>query len=278
MKKMLLAVLFSLMLLFLISNACYAESSHFKTIPTTEQIWMDQENGVMYLANGPAMRNPDGTAKVYDPRNSIYTNVVTFSDIEKACMLNATPQGLGQTTLAFFVDPETMNMYYAMTNLWGNSSYNLMVNPDGTAKKYDYATTSYANINSSIQLLLVDSQTNNMFRYEDASLTLLCDDNGKPRYYHRETTRYFPEKLSVSSTLLLDDNGVIYHNFDGFLYSLQNEDGTQILYDFSMYDSGITKINSNDILVDSETNVMYLQGPQNSICMKTVDGLPKTVE
>lgn len=281
MKKTFSVIVSTLIMLLSMLNICYADSSTYNKIPSSQQIWIDSDNGVMYLPNGPAMRNPDGTPKIYNQQTSIYTNIVTFDDVAKSFDGSLGVQGFKQPSIKFYVDQETMNMYYAIITEFGYSNYNLMMNPDGTAKKYNFNNAYDVSIISSAGKLLVEPQTNIMFWYNNtnSSLTLLYDESAKPRFYNYTNTSYFPTKLSFPETVLVDfENGVIYHNYNGFLYSLQNEDGSQDIYDFSKYNSNINKINTNNIIVDSENNVMYLKGTNNTIYMKDVNGLPKINE
>lgn len=269
MKKINMVLIASLLFFCIILCSCSAQRNtnqeEHKTydlmydlteISSRNWVYVDPENNVMYWYVGhgyggglTTMLNKDATPKLYDEANSMYD--VTFIS----------------SSNWVYVDSETNVMYWYVGHSYGGG-LTIMLEPDGSPKLYDEATSMYdVTFISSSNWVYVDSETNVMYWYVGhgygGGLSIMYEADGSPKLYDKENSIYDVTEISSNNWVYVDtESRVMYwyvgHGYGGGLDIMLKADGSPKRYDKenSIYD--ITEISSSNwVYMDHENNVMY---------------------
>lgn len=269
MKKRTMHLLASLLIVCLLMCACSAERTpipeeqkQFDTmyelteLSSSNWVYVDPENDVMYCYIGhgyggglTAMLNKDATPKLYDEASSMYD--VTFIDSRNWV----------------YVDSETNVMYWYVGHGYGGG-LTIMLEPDGSPKLYDEATSIYdVTFIDSKNWVYVDSETKVMYWYVGhgygGGLSIMLEADGSPKLYDEANSIYDVTEIASRNWVYVDiESRVMYwyvgHGYGGGLDIMLESDGFPKLYDKenSIYD--VTEISSrNWVYIDPENNVMY---------------------
>lgn len=225
-------------------------------ISSRNWVYVDSENNVMYWYAGhgyggglTTMLNKNATPKLYDEATSIYD--VTFISSRNWV----------------YVDSETNVMYWYVGHGYGGG-LTIMLEPDGSPKLYDEATSIYdvTFINSN-NWVYVDSETNVMYWYVGhgygGGLSIMLEADGSPKLYDKENSIYDVTEIISNNWVYVDtESRVMYwyvgHGYGGGLDIMLKADGSPKRYDKenSIYD--VTEISSSNwVYMDPENNVMY---------------------
>lgn len=225
-------------------------------ISSRNWVYVDPENDVMYWYAGhgyggglTVMLNKDATPKLYDEATSIY-------DVTEITSRNWV-----------YVDTETNVMYWYVGHGYGGG-LSIMLEPDGSPKLYDKATSMYDVTEiTSRNWVYVDSETNVMYWYVGhgygGGLSIMFEADGSPKLYDEKTSIYDVTEITSRNWVYVDiESKVMYwyvgHGYGGGLDIMLEADGSPKLYDeeTSIYD--VTEITSrNWVYMDPENNAMY---------------------
>lgn len=255
-RKIAIILMCVLMFTILVSCAEGGETSERLYSISSETIYVDEEEGTMYLyvsgvkkAGLSIMLEPDGKPKIFNAETNTYKYVHNLSSED------------------IYVDEEEGTMYLYVYGV-KKAGLSAMYKADGTPKIYNKDTSIYQRVyNISSESIYVDELEGTMYLFvsgvKKGGLSVMLKADGMPKIYNKDTSSYSNVySVSGESVYVDNDGAVMYLYVTGVqkagLSVMYSDDGSILTYHETEYYKNVYNISAETIYVDDENGVKYL--------------------